>query len=163
MFEKAIELDQVDPLPRLGLGLAKIRDGDLLDGRREIDIAVSLDFYARIADFVRSGFDSFALTRRNISSEFRTIEAIPNMYEAPGTPQRGPDCFVFARNLYAHFQLDSVFIGQPGIGRVLLANLIRFGKRPGFFTDAGLTFHIGNDGLWKSPLDDAARVRRKWR
>src|SRR4030095_16981568 len=27
-FEKAIELDQADPLPRLGLGLAIIRDGD---------------------------------------------------------------------------------------------------------------------------------------
>ena len=25
-FERAIELDQADPLPRLGLGLAKIRD-----------------------------------------------------------------------------------------------------------------------------------------
>jgi len=42
-FMKAIELDQADPLPRLGLGLAKIRDGALEDGRREIDIAVSLD------------------------------------------------------------------------------------------------------------------------
>jgi tetratricopeptide (TPR) repeat protein len=42
-FERAIELDQADPLPRLGLGLAKIREGDLEDGRREIEIAVSLD------------------------------------------------------------------------------------------------------------------------
>ena len=31
-FEKAIELDQADPLSRLGLGLAKIRDGDLKGG-----------------------------------------------------------------------------------------------------------------------------------
>ena len=30
-------------LPRLGLGLAKIRDGDLVEGRKEIEIAVSLD------------------------------------------------------------------------------------------------------------------------
>jgi tetratricopeptide (TPR) repeat protein len=42
-FERAIELDQADPLPRLGLGLAKIREGDLEEGRREIEIAVSLD------------------------------------------------------------------------------------------------------------------------
>ncbi|HAY39842.1 MAG TPA: TonB-dependent receptor, partial [Desulfobacteraceae bacterium] len=42
-FEKAIELDQAAPLPRLGLGLAKIRDGDLQDGGREIEIAASLD------------------------------------------------------------------------------------------------------------------------
>src|SRR5437762_1247148 len=42
-FEKAIEFDQADYLPRLGLGLAKIREGDLQDGRREIEIAASLD------------------------------------------------------------------------------------------------------------------------
>ena len=42
-FEKAIELDQADPLSRLGLGLAIIRDGDLEAGGREIEIAASLD------------------------------------------------------------------------------------------------------------------------
>jgi tetratricopeptide (TPR) repeat protein len=42
-FNKAIEFDQADPLPRLGLGLAKIRDGQLAEGRREIEIAASLD------------------------------------------------------------------------------------------------------------------------
>src|SRR5207253_6952326 len=42
-FERAIELDEADPLPRLGLGLAKIRDGDLEAGRQEIEIATSLD------------------------------------------------------------------------------------------------------------------------
>ena len=42
-FEKAITLDQAAPLPRLGMGLAKIREGDLKDGGREIEIAASLD------------------------------------------------------------------------------------------------------------------------
>lgn len=42
-FLKAIGLDQTDPLPRLGLGLALIRDGDLQDGRTEIEIAAMLD------------------------------------------------------------------------------------------------------------------------
>ena len=42
-FSKAIELDQSDPLPRLGLGLAKIREGHLEEGRREIEIAATLD------------------------------------------------------------------------------------------------------------------------
>jgi tetratricopeptide (TPR) repeat protein len=40
-FKKAIELDQADPLSRLGLGLAKIRGGDLQAGGREIEIAAS--------------------------------------------------------------------------------------------------------------------------
>jgi tetratricopeptide (TPR) repeat protein len=42
-FEKAIQLDQADPLPRLGLGLAKIRVSNLAAGREDIEIAVSLD------------------------------------------------------------------------------------------------------------------------
>lgn len=42
-FEKAITFDQADPLPRLGLGLAKIREGDLHGGRRDVEFAASLD------------------------------------------------------------------------------------------------------------------------
>ena len=42
-FQRAIELDQGDPVPRLGLGLAMIREGDLSEGRREIEVAASLD------------------------------------------------------------------------------------------------------------------------
>jgi tetratricopeptide (TPR) repeat protein len=41
-FDKAIVLDQADPLPRLGLGLAKIRESDLDDGSRDIEVAASL-------------------------------------------------------------------------------------------------------------------------
>src|SRR5439155_4507521 len=42
-FERAIALDPADPLPRLGLGLARIRRGDLQAGRQEIEAAASLD------------------------------------------------------------------------------------------------------------------------
>ena len=42
-FNKAIELNQADPLPRLGIGLAKIREGNLAGGREDIEIAAALD------------------------------------------------------------------------------------------------------------------------
>ena len=42
-FERAIELDQADPLARLGLGLALIRGGKLERGRGQIELAASLD------------------------------------------------------------------------------------------------------------------------
>jgi len=42
-FERAITLNSADPLPRLGLGLAKIYEGDLDEGRLEIETAVALD------------------------------------------------------------------------------------------------------------------------
>lgn len=42
-FQQAIRFDQASPLPRLGLGLAKIHRGDLEEGRSEIELAVILD------------------------------------------------------------------------------------------------------------------------
>ena len=41
-FNKAIALDSASPLARLGLGLAKIRDGDLEEGRKDLEIAANL-------------------------------------------------------------------------------------------------------------------------
>lgn len=42
-FGRALELDSSDPLAHLGLGLTKISQGKLMDGRRELEIAVALD------------------------------------------------------------------------------------------------------------------------
>jgi tetratricopeptide (TPR) repeat protein len=42
-FERAIALNSADPLPRLGLGLAKISAGDLEAGRSDLEVAVGLD------------------------------------------------------------------------------------------------------------------------
>ena len=43
IFAQAIVLDQADPMPRLGLGLALIREGELEAGRIELEISASLD------------------------------------------------------------------------------------------------------------------------
>ena len=43
VFSAAIMLDQTDPMPRLGMGLALIREGSLVAGRIELEIAASLD------------------------------------------------------------------------------------------------------------------------
>jgi tetratricopeptide (TPR) repeat protein len=42
-FRQAIAMGSEDPLPHLGLGLAKIREGDLSEGRREIEHALAID------------------------------------------------------------------------------------------------------------------------
>jgi tetratricopeptide (TPR) repeat protein len=42
-FARAIRLDSAAPMARLGMGLAKIREGQLAGGRCEIEIAVCLD------------------------------------------------------------------------------------------------------------------------
>jgi tetratricopeptide (TPR) repeat protein len=42
-FQNALERDSTAPLPRLGLGLAIIRQGELVQGREQLEIAVALD------------------------------------------------------------------------------------------------------------------------
>ena len=42
-FRQAIALGSEDPLPHLGLGLAKIRQGDLSEGRHDIEMAAGID------------------------------------------------------------------------------------------------------------------------
>ena len=42
-FQAAIDRDSFSALPRFGLGLAMIRDGELLAGREQLEIAVALD------------------------------------------------------------------------------------------------------------------------
>lgn len=42
-FQRAIRIDSEAPLPRLGLGLTRIRQGDVAEGRREMETAVALD------------------------------------------------------------------------------------------------------------------------
>jgi len=42
-FTRAITLDQVDPMPRLGMGIARIRENKLEAGRIDIETAASLD------------------------------------------------------------------------------------------------------------------------
>ncbi len=42
-FARAMALNQADPLPRLGHALALIRAGELIEGRREIEIAATLN------------------------------------------------------------------------------------------------------------------------
>jgi tetratricopeptide (TPR) repeat protein len=47
-FSKAIALDSADPMPHLGLGLARIRAGRLDEGRADIESAVALDSNAAL-------------------------------------------------------------------------------------------------------------------
>jgi tetratricopeptide (TPR) repeat protein len=87
-FGKAIELDQADPLPRMGLGLAKIREGKLKEGRREIEIAASLDpNQSLIRSYLGKAYyeekrDKFAKGQFSIAEELDPLDPTPFFYDA---------------------------------------------------------------------------------
>ncbi|UEM04716.1 TonB-dependent receptor [Skermanella rosea] len=57
-FERAVRLEPADPQPRLGLGLALIRQGHLEAGRNEIEIAAGLDTgNALVRSYLGRGYD----------------------------------------------------------------------------------------------------------
>jgi len=85
---KAILLDQTDPMPRLGLGLALIREGQLEAGRIEMEIAVSLDpgnallrSYLGKAYFEEKRYP-LAETQFEMSKERDPLDPTPWLYSA---------------------------------------------------------------------------------
>lgn len=87
-FNRAIELDQADPLPRLGLGLAAIREGRLQDGREHIEIASGLDpenslirSYLGKA-YYEEGRDSIAGRQLDLAKDRDPKDPTPYFYDA---------------------------------------------------------------------------------
>ena len=87
-FLTGIELDQADPLPRLGLGLAKIREGDLAGGRSEIDKAVALDSTrSLLRSYLAKGYfeedrNDLAAEQLKIAKELDPRDPTPHLYDA---------------------------------------------------------------------------------
>jgi hypothetical protein len=113
-----------------------------------VDIAVMPHFYVTVAHLIRQGHDAFFINRRTISKNLRDVSDIPLMYAEVGEKHPGWDCFVFPRNVYPNYKLGDACIGVSWVGRLLLANMIRYVPRYGEFTDYHLTFHIGDHMAW---------------
>jgi tetratricopeptide (TPR) repeat protein len=90
-FIQAIELDSTDPLPRLGNGLAIIREGKLEEGREQIEIAVALDpTNSLIRSYVGKAHyeentkerDTLAASQFDIAKELDPKDPTPHFYDA---------------------------------------------------------------------------------
>lgn len=87
-LEQAIRLDDADPLPRLGLGLAMIREGHLEEGRREIEIAMSLDpNNSLIRSYLGKAYyeekrDKLATGQYDMAKSLDPSDPTPHFYEA---------------------------------------------------------------------------------
>ncbi len=87
-FGKAIALDQADPLPRLGLGLAKIREGNLEEGRRDLEIAITLDpDSAILRSYLGKAYfeekrDNLAASQYDMAKNLDPKDPTPHFYDA---------------------------------------------------------------------------------
>lgn len=126
-----------------------------------VDIAIQKEFYIKVSDIIKQGYDAFVINRRTISNKYTDISEIEEMYQDKGDKHSGFDCFVFKRSLYPKFILHDTIIGTNWIGAVLISNLIMSSKKFKIFRDEFLTFHIGNDRIWNSKeLDDYEKYNR---
>jgi len=127
-----------------------------------VDIALQPYFYQLAAKIIEQGYDAFIINRRTVSETFKHADEIPLMYTDIGEKHKGWDCFVFQRSLYPNFDLGTACIGTNWIGRVMITNMACFAKKLKIFEDLHMTFHIGNERLWKSDrFEDYTRHNRE--
>ncbi len=115
-----------------------------------VDIAVMPNFYITVNKLINAGYDAFVINRRSISDRYQSITDIPSMYSDAGESHPGHDCFVFRKDVYPQYRLGSVCIGINWVGRALIYNLACHAKNFKEFKNEHLTFHIGNNKVWKN-------------
>lgn len=87
-FRRAITLDTANPLPRLGLGLTYIREGDLEGGRKELEIAAGLDpGNALVRSYLGKAYfeerrDAYAGRELRRAKELDPRDPTPYLYDA---------------------------------------------------------------------------------
>ena len=127
-----------------------------------VDIALRPEFYVEVNRLIDEGFDAFVINRRTISAAHSRIENIPQMLAEPGKLHPGHDCFVFRREAFERYFLADVCLGVAGVGRALILNLACHSGRFAEFKEKRLTFHLGDDKIWKSDaLSDYAEFGRR--
>ena len=116
-----------------------------------VDIAVQPQFYLEVSKLIDQGYDSFVINRRTISEHYTDPGQLHLMYSEKGDSHPGHDCFVFSKEQYKKFVLENTCIGINWIGRVILWNQYAVARNFHEFKDLYLTFHVGNDKVWKNP------------
>ena len=87
-FERAIARESRNPLAHLGLGLAKIREGDLHDGRHDIETAAALDVEdAVIRSYLGKAYfeekrDGLSAVQYGLAKQLDPRDPTPYLYDA---------------------------------------------------------------------------------
>lgn len=156
VYEELRDLENLRPLPLLVdllQGFSYVPDADWCVFTN-VDIGVHPHFYLEIARFINSGLDSFCINRQHLPKEAFGIQldatCLPLVSMTPGeATTAGTDCFIFKPELISRLRLGRIFVGYPPIGRVLRLQIEALSERFHWFLNERLTFHLGNDAVWK--------------
>ncbi len=159
-FRERLERSVLDvgdfPVPRKLPLIKDILDRAVAATRSEyliysnVDIAVVPHFYLSLASIVDEGWDALMITRRTLPKAYTATSQFWRMCADIGDRHPGNDCFIFRRGAYANYDLGDACIGARNFAKVLGLNLIVHAHRFQHFKDLHLTFHIGNDRVWRS-------------
>ncbi|MBX3729736.1 MAG: hypothetical protein KF858_11170 [Candidatus Sumerlaeia bacterium] len=115
-----------------------------------VDIAPMPAFYTAIARRYEQGLDAFVINRRTIEATPSNVADLSLMMAQAGQRHPGHDCFVFARAAWPQYVLGDVCIGINWVGRALILNLSAVAGNFREFKHDHLTFHLGDDQVWRS-------------
>ncbi len=125
-----------------------------------VDIGLVPHFYASVAAPLED-HDALVINRRTIPAEPNRVDQLPLIYAWAGEIHAGFDCFVFKADLFDRLELGEIVIGAPWIGNAFLANLACHAERLNVMRVAHLTFHLGNDLVWRRPELNDYRVHNR--
>jgi hypothetical protein len=124
------------------------------------DIALMPFFYQTVAAIIDQGYESFIINRRSIKNDY-SVSQMELMYAEVGDMHPGSDCFVFKREMLQKFRLGKIVIGRIFVGLALRTNVITYSKKFEHFRNLHLTFHLGDDRVWKNILSSAKHNARE--
>ena len=120
------------------------------------DIGVQKNFYLKVNEFItRDNLKSFIINRRDNIPKFKngkrlTEKNLNFIYKQKGIKHPGRDCFVMNRKILEKINMNSMFIGYPPWGTILLKYLRGIDKKTYLYKNLYLTFHLGCDESWKN-------------
>ena len=114
------------------------------------DIALMPHFYTSVVKFLEDGYDGIIINRRTISDEYKEVADLPLMFAQIGENHPGYDCFILSKSVATQMTLENVVVGAIKIGLALYLNMRVFCSHFQEIGDQHLTFHLGNDQVWKN-------------
>lgn len=126
------------------------------------DILVSPAFYQRVNEMLAAGHLAGSINRRTVEGvQVTDQDALTATVTAPKTnPHPGSDCFFFSGKLIQSLDFGEIVLGVPPVGRAILSFLAAAEPTCRIFPDEHVTFHIGDEKIWKSSRDLQALARR---